>query len=109
MKERMETLCLRLLDLARAQMTALEAGDIDEALALAGKRQQVTGEIQKIGAKFPVPASLASLAALDGELAAKVRAEMEATRKSLLNIQKTKAFIGSVSAREPGRGYSRVT
>jgi len=43
-----ESLCLRLLDLARGQKAAIEAGDLDEVLALAEKRQGVIVQIQKI-------------------------------------------------------------
>src|SRR5690606_35515915 len=38
---------LRLLDLARNQKAAVEAGDIDEAMTLVGKRQDVLAEIRK--------------------------------------------------------------
>lgn len=44
----MEAACLRLLDLARKQKAALEAGALDEVLALAGTRQKLLLEIQKI-------------------------------------------------------------
>ena len=47
MSEGMEALCLRLLDLAREQKAAVEAGNIDEAMTLAGKRQDVIAEIRK--------------------------------------------------------------
>ncbi len=48
MSGEMEALCLRLLDLARKQKVAIEAGNLDEVLTLAGTRQQVLREIQKI-------------------------------------------------------------
>jgi hypothetical protein len=47
MSGEMKTLCLRLAELARMQRGALEAGDLDQVLELAGTRQQVLREIQK--------------------------------------------------------------
>ena len=48
MSGEMQALCLRLLDLARRQKNAIEAGNLDEVLTLAGTRQQVLREVQKI-------------------------------------------------------------
>lgn len=47
MSGEMEGLCLRLLDLARKQKAAIEAGDIDEAMSLSGARSDVLAEIRK--------------------------------------------------------------
>jgi len=78
----MEELCLRLLDLARRQKAAVEAGDIDEASVLALHRQEVLMEIRKIdgaaGAGKPAaPASvIREILAVDGEAEKAARARL---------------------------------
>jgi hypothetical protein len=101
-----EVLCLRLLDLARKQKAAIEAGNLDEVLTLAGTRQQVLREIQKIdgspggaGAdgKPTAPAAvLRQVLAIDEEVAGVVRADLEDTSLKLSKINTFKTFCQGV-------------
>jgi hypothetical protein len=63
----MEALCLRLLDLARGQKAALEAGNLDEVLILVVKRQQVLRAIQKIDGSASGQAGPGNSFGADGE------------------------------------------
>lgn len=83
MSEGLEGLCLRLLDLARRQKAAVEAGNIEEASALALHRQEVLLKIQKNdaageGGKPSAPASLIrEILALDAEAEKAAKAQLE--------------------------------
>jgi hypothetical protein len=81
-----------MLDLARSQKAAVEAGDIEEASALAVRRQQVLAAIQKIDAaggdgKPSAPASLIrEILALDAEAEKATKARMEEVSVKLNKI-----------------------
>jgi len=112
-----DTLLLELVDLARAQKAALDAGNVDEAMALASKRQILARDIQKndmrknarelSGQTFDgggdtrggMPDTLRStvekILSVDREMMASVRAEMSAISDNLNCIGKLKRYIGN--------------
>src|SRR5665647_1063437 len=57
MSDRQDILLLELLDLARGQRVALKEGDIDAAVELLGKRQDIIGRIQRSGRVKRAPLS----------------------------------------------------
>ena len=102
----MKTLCLRLLDLARRQKAAVEAGNLDEALTLAGTRQQLLQEIQKLvgsrgvaGAdgKPAVPTYvIRQVLSIDAEAASFAREEMQVTSLKISKINTFKTFCQGI-------------
>ena len=105
MSGRMEALCLRLLDLARKQKAAVEAGNLDEASVLASQRQQILLEIQKFDSpganrKPAAPASvLREILALDEAAGRVVRDGLKEVSVKLSQINTFKVICqGAVDA-----------
>jgi len=102
MSERLEGLCLSLLDLARRQKAAVEAGNVEEASVLALDRRQVLAEIQKFdGAGKPgtpgLPAAvIRQVMSLDGQASDLVRAKMTDISKKLSKINTFKVVCRGV-------------
>lgn len=101
----MEALCLRLLELARKQKALVEAGNAEEASALAVRRHQVLLEIQKFdgaggGGKPAAPAVvLREILALDEAAGKVVRAELEEVSMKLSKINTFKVLCrGAIDA-----------
>lgn len=87
-----EALFLRLLDLARKQKAAVEAGNLEEALSLADGRQRLLLEIQKLDGAgrdgkpaFPA-AVIRQVLSIDAEAASVARGEMQETSLKLGKI-----------------------
>ncbi|MBE0569816.1 MAG: hypothetical protein IH576_04160 [Deltaproteobacteria bacterium] len=102
MNEVLEALCLRLLDLARGQKSALDAGNLDEVLALAEKRQRILREIQKIDSPGTVGKStgltsvIRQVLSLDGEAGGVARAQMQVISKKTNEFNTFKVFCQGV-------------
>jgi hypothetical protein len=124
MSGRMDTLCLRLLDLARAQHAALAEGHLDEVLALFGERlaiEMAMKEIQKFDAsgiaREPLGQSIdrnfgernalsdanrsaiEEICSVDGEMTASVLAAMSEITEMLRVIAKLRCYSDAFSAR----------
>jgi hypothetical protein len=123
MSGRMDTLCLRLADLARAQHAALAAGDLDGALALFSERVGIEMDIKEIqnfdGSgidRGPIGQSvdgnsggwnflsdtnrstIEEVRSVDGEMTASVQAAMSDITKMLFVISKIKRYADASSA-----------
>jgi hypothetical protein len=92
----LKTLCLRLAELARMQKTALEAGNLDEVLELAGMRQQILREIQKFDGS-------AGTAGGDGEPAAP-----SSVLREILSIDQEAEGIAQAGLREASMKLGRI-
>jgi hypothetical protein len=117
MSGRMDALCLRLADLARAQHAALAAGNLDAAVALFGERVAIEMDIREIQkfdgsgtAREPDGQSvdwnfgernvlsgtsrsrIEEILSVDGEMTASVRAAMSEIAEMLTVINKLKNY-----------------
>ena len=93
MNGRAGTLCLELLDLARAQRAAIEAGNVDEALALMRKRQGIVAEIQKIDTPQRLSDEIGRVLSVDCEVDLLIRNDLEATHRKLEALQNARILF----------------
>jgi hypothetical protein len=99
MSERMDTLCLRLVDLARAQHAALAAGNLDEALALLEKRQCVIDEIRRTGDGPVRREAIRETLSIDDDICSAVRSGMKDIVSMLDGIEKLKRYCRDAASR----------
>ncbi|MEW6721162.1 MAG: flagellar protein FliT [Thermodesulfobacteriota bacterium] len=115
MSDGMEAACLRLLDLARKQKDALDAGALDEVIALADMRQKLLLEIQKIDGSpghkgqdgkpaFPV-SLIRRILSTDEETAELARSRMRGISIKISEINTLKVcYQGAVDGARPRGG-----
>ena len=106
MSDGTEALFLRLLDLARRQKAAIEAGNIDEGSTLAETRRQVFEEIRKIygtagvagadGIPAATVAVIRKVLSIDAEAAGITRDKMQSTSLKLSKINTFKTYCQGV-------------
>ena len=97
----MEALCLRLLDLARAQHAALAAGNLDEALTLMEKRQSVCEEIGRIGDGNVRQDAVRQVLSIDRAICGAVRDGIAEIRSRLDGMRGVSAYLKQAG---PGGG-----
>ncbi len=107
MNGEMETLCLRLRDLARQQKAAFEAANLDEILTLAETRQGVLQEIQKTdgspgaaagsGRSDALAAVLREILTIDKEAEEIARVRMQDISLKLSKINTFKVFFRDIA------------
>lgn len=111
----MEALCLRLLDLARKQKAAVEAGNIDEAMSLSGDRHDVLAELRKTGCgpgkgEPEVPASvIREILSIDRIAMGVVEAEKLDISDKLSRINTFKVLCGGAVDGARARGLASGT
>jgi hypothetical protein len=96
MSVKLKTLCLRLAELARMQKDALEAGNLDEVLELAGTRQKILREIQKFDGS-------AGAAGADGNPAAPA-----SILREILSIDKEAEGIAQAGLRDASMKLGKI-
>jgi hypothetical protein len=92
MSDRIDTLLLEFLDLARGQRIALKEGDIDAAVELLEKRRGILGRIQAGGRVKHAPV-IEQIHAIDEDLRKTVMAGMSEVASSLDSLGKLRSLL----------------
>jgi hypothetical protein len=103
MSGRIDMLCLRLIDLARAQHAALAEGKLDEALALMEKRQSVIDEIRRTGGGPVRRDVIRETLSIDDDICSAVRSGMKDISSVLDGIEKLKRYCRDAASRGSDR------
>ena len=100
MSDRVDTLLLELLDLARGQRAALEEGRLDEALSFLGKRKILIDRMKIIGRLTENQKMVVrDIISLDADISSAVRCSMSDVASRLDSIDKIRTYFQSVSSK----------
>jgi hypothetical protein len=87
-----DRLCFELLELAKAQQSALEEGKTDLALELMGKRQRIVGDMRIIDARLRLGEVMESILSVDAEIGRLLRKDLEVITNKLEAIGKMRSL-----------------
>jgi len=92
MSDRVDSLLLELLDLARGQQVALTEGDMDAAVALLEKRRGILGQIETGGGVKHAPI-IEQILSIDEDIRKAVMAGMSEVASSLDSLEKLRSLM----------------
>lgn len=97
MSDRIDTLLLELLDLARSQRAAIKEGRLDEALSFHGKRLIIIDRIQGIDRFTKNQRMVAEyILSIDADISSAVRCNMSDIASRLDRIKKIRTYLQNV-------------